>query len=482
MHYRLPTSLCAFFVSGLAFSLLATAQIATPLRPPSFASLGGVAAQAAATQTNVAQPAAAANQTSTAAPLTITLKDALERAQAIAPQILSAISDANFVHEDALQTRAGRRPSVSGRSEYLGTQGDGEFPGGRFVTNDGVHVYRDWAIVHQDFNAVVLKTGMQKAAEAEALAKAKTEIAKRGLKAVVAKAYYTLLTSQRKYAAAQQGVDQAKQYLDISQSLERGGEVARSDVVKSQIQYASQAQAFRESKLAMDTARLDLSVLLFKDFNQNFNVVDDMDTPQPLPAMEEITAMAERENPDLRAANSVVKSAKLDVAIARQGYLPTLTADLAYGIEANAFAFHSTVAAAPDKGPVPNLGYFLTVSLNVPVWDWGIRASKVRQAALKRDQATVDLTATQRALMRNLQGYYLEAQTAREQSESLRLSVDLSAESLRLNVLRYQAGEASILELVDAQTTLLQARGAYVDGLVRYRLALTNLQTLTGAF
>jgi outer membrane protein TolC len=477
MYYRLHSSLCALILSGFSLSQLATAQVATPLRPPSFSSLGGVAAQAAA-----AVPPAAAAPASTAAPLTLTLKDALERARAIAPQILSTVSDTAAAHEDLMQAKAGRRPSVSARSEYLGTQGNGELPSGRFVTNDGVHVYRDWAIVHEDFNAAVLKTGIQRAAEAEALTKAKTEIAKRGLDAVVAKAYYTLLTSQRKYAAAQQGLDQAKQYLDISQSLERGGEVARSDVVKSQIQYATQEQAFRESKLTMETARLDLSVLLFKDFNQNFSIVDDLDAPQPLPTMQEITAMAERENPDLKAANSAVKAATLDVAIARQGYLPTLTADLAYGIEANAFALHSTVAAAQDKGPLPNLGYFLTVSLNVPVWDWGIRASKVRQAGLKKEQASADLTTTQRALMRNLQGYYLEAQTAREQSESLRTLVDLSAESLRLNVLRYQAGEASILDLVDAQTTLLQARSSYVDGLVRYRLALTNLQTLTGAF
>ena len=55
-------------------------------------------------------------------------------------------------------------------------------------------------------------------------------------------------------------------------------------------------------------------------------------------------------------------------------------------------------------------------------------------------------------------------------------------ESLRLTNLRYQAGEATALEVVDAQTTLLQARNAYDDGLVRYRLALANLQTLTGAF
>jgi outer membrane protein TolC len=441
-----------------------------------------MAAQAAASSTS-AQTSAQAAASATAAPLTLTLKDALERAQANAPQVLAALSDASAAHEDLQQARAAQRPSLSARSEYLGTEGDGgAFASGRFVTNDGVHVYRDWAIVHEDFTAAVTKTAVRRAAEVEALAKARAEIAKRGLAATVAKAYYALLTSQRKYATAQRGLDQAKQYLDISQSLERGGEVAHSDVVKSQIQYATQEQAFRESKLTMDTARLDLSVLLFRDFNQNFSVVDDLDTPLPLPTMEEITAMAERENPDLRAANSALRAAKLDVSIARQAYLPSLTADMAYGIEANAFALRSTVAADPLKGPQNNLGYFLTVSLNVPVWDWGVRASKVRQAGLKREQANVDLSLTQRMLMRNLEGLYLEAQTARDQAESLRRSVDLSAESLRLNALRYQAGEASILELVDAQTTLLQARNAYDDGLVRYRLALTNLQTLTGAF
>jgi outer membrane protein TolC len=58
----------------------------------------------------------------------------------------------------------------------------------------------------------------------------------------------------------------------------------------------------------------------------------------------------------------------------------------------------------------------------------------------------------------------------------------LSNDNLRLNTLRYQAGEATILELVDAQNTLNQARNAYDDGLARYRVALANLQTLTGTF
>jgi outer membrane protein TolC len=156
--------------------------------------------------------------------------------------------------------------------------------------------------------------------------------------------------------------------------------------------------------------------------------------------------------------------------------------DAVYGIEANAFALNSATAANKELGPVPNLGYFITASLNVPVWDWGVRRSKVRQSELRQKQAAEDLSVTQRTLIRNLRGFYDEAQTARQQIDYLRRAVDLASESLRLSTLRYQAGEATIVELTDAQTSLIQARNAYDDGMVRYRLAVSNLQTLTGTF
>jgi outer membrane protein TolC len=57
----------------------------------------------------------------------------------------------------------------------------------------------------------------------------------------------------------------------------------------------------------------------------------------------------------------------------------------------------------------------------------------------------------------------------------------MAAESLRLTNLRYQSGEATVLEVVDAQNTLTQASNAYDDGQVRYRVAMANLQTLTGS-
>jgi outer membrane protein TolC len=120
--------------------------------------------------------------------------------------------------------------------------------------------------------------------------------------------------------------------------------------------------------------------------------------------------------------------------------------------------------------------------MTVPIWTWGAARSKVRQAELALQQARVDLNLTQRQLLANVNSFYLEADRSAAQLASLRRSLDLSAESLKLTLLRYEAGEATVLEVVDAQTTLAGARNAYDDGLVRYRVALGNLQTLTGAF
>jgi outer membrane protein TolC len=164
--------------------------------------------------------------------------------------------------------------------------------------------------------------------------------------------------------------------------------------------------------------------------------------------------------------------------------------DFFYGIDANQFAATSSgTSDATGRSTLPNyqvtnrqnLGYSAQVTLTVPVWNWGATRSKVKQAELKRDQAQLDLSLAQRTLESNLATAYAEAKAARAELESLRSSVDLATESLRLTILRYQAGEATALEVVDAQNTVTLARNANDDGLARYRVGLANLKMLTGS-
>jgi outer membrane protein TolC len=131
---------------------------------------------------------------------------------------------------------------------------------------------------------------------------------------------------------------------------------------------------------------------------------------------------------------------------------------------------------------VHSLGYAASATLQLPIWNWGANRSVVKQANLRREQAHVELTFAQRRLLANLRTLYDEARTARSELELLSQSAELAADSLRLVTMRYQAGEALVLEVVDAQNTLTLARNAFNDGQVRYRVAMANVQTLTGNF
>ena len=120
------------------------------------------------------------------------------------------------------------------------------------------------------------------------------------------------------------------------------------------------------------------------------------------------------------------------------------------------------------------------MTLDIPVWDWLSTQHKVKQSEIRRDAVRVALTATQRRLIANLEEFYAEATAAHDQLASLDLSAQTAAESLRLTKLRYTGGEATVLEVVDAQNALTLAENAREDGAVRYQIALANLQTLTG--
>lgn len=420
-------------------------------------------------------------------PVTVTLQDALERARKLDPTLVGAVSDARSAREDRIQARNAMLPQITGTTQYLGTQGDGgKISDGRFVTNDGIHVYRAWGVLHQDLSpGLLMGSAYTRAKAAEALSNAKAEIARRGLAVTVTKNYYGLVVAQRKYATAQAGLDQAKHFLDITQDLEHQGQAPHSDALKAEIQYRIQKQAFDEAKFSMEDTRLGLAVILFPDFNENFTVVDDLDSAPALPPFPEVREMAEKQNPDMRVALETLREADLDVKIAKSAFLPTLTLDTDYGIEANCFALHCTRASLqtdPAVGVVPNLGYFLTAALTVPVWDWGTLRSKLHQAEYKQDSAKAALSLAKRMDISELYATYDEAIVARAALEESRNTAELAAESLRLTTLRYQGGAAPATDVVDAETALVTARNAYADAQVRYRTLLANLQTFTGSF
>ncbi|MGB8477055.1 MAG: TolC family protein [Candidatus Acidiferrum sp.] len=428
------------------------------------------------------------NQESTAAsadaPLRLTLKNALDRARINSPQFQAAQTDAALARQDRYQAGTALLPSVAYNNQVLYSQAAPAPVAAQtlvpvlYIANNAVHEYVSQANVHESIGLAGI-AAFRRASATAALARARAEIASRGLVVTVVQSYYTMAAARKKMEVARKAAEEGENFLKLTEELEKGGEVAHSDVIKADLQSRDRHRQFQEAQLAFQNAKLNLAVLIFPNFNSNFELADDLHANVPLPTLDEVKQQAAQENPDVRAALEATRAAGDDVSVARAGYLPSLDLDYWYGIDAENFGVNFPTTF--NGKTFSNLGSSVSATLNIPVWNWGATQSRVKQAELRRAQAKRELTFAQRKLLAGIQSLYAEAETSLNELAGLNRSAELAAESLRLTTLRYKAGDATVLEVVDAQTTAALASSAFQDGAVRYRVALANLQTLTGA-
>ncbi len=416
----------------------------------------------------------------------ITLDEAISRARANEPSFAAAVGQAKSASLDRSIAKSALLPQAIYHNQFLYTQGGAGFvtnpvranepnlsstSSPRFIANNAVHEYISQGSVTetigpQQFNAI------SKAAAAGAVATAQLEIARRGLVATVVGLYYSSLAADRKVKVAEAADDEAANFTQQTREREQAREVAHADVVKAELLEQQRARDLADAKLMAQKARLDLGVLLLPDPRTPYTL-SVPETPAVPPSRSEVEAALAKRNPELQSALASSHLANLNVTSARLAYLPDLSLNYSYGLDAAQFAMHNYLGNQ-------NLGYSASATLDIPLWDWFATRDRVRQTEIQRATARAVLSNTQRQLMANLEEFYSEATVAHDQLQSLNSSAQTAAESLHLTRLRYTNGEATVLEVVDAENSRTLAENAREDGLTRYQTALANLQMLTG--
>lgn len=436
-------------------------------------SFGALGACAQGVSASAAPPASA--------PPAIGLQAAIRLAQQNEPAFAQAVAASRSAGIDQSLSRAAMLPTAAYLNQFLYTEPNGlrnqagqvgnqEAP--VFIANNAVREYASQAVVTETIG--LKQIADEKAAEAGAArAAAELEIARRGLVATVVGLYYGVSDADTRLASLNDALQEALAFTTMTKDREAAREAAHADVVKAQLQELQRRREVSDARVAAERARLELGILLFPDPRTAYRTERPAALGQ-LPPRDEVNRIAAANNPELRVALAALRQSDAQVAGAKAAYLPDLTLNFNYGIDAPEFAVNGPEGAR-------NLGYSMMATVNVPVWDWLSTQKKVKQSEIRRTAAQVALTSAQRSLIADLQETYSEAQASRDQLQLLDSSAATAAESLRLTKLRYAAGEATVLEVVDAQDALLAARISQADGMVRAQAAAANLDLLIGA-
>ena len=437
---------------------------------------------AAASPTPINQATPVAQSTPPASPSPqllnpLTLDEALRLANAQASQYQSAILNEQIAAEDVKQAQAAFLPKVSAPLGYIYTSPALGLPPGTprepsFIANNAVSEYEALANVAGDFDiAGKLRATLAKNRALLAAAHAGTEVAKRALAQAVVEAYYGLALATAGRDAAEGNLAAAEEFERITALLLSGGEVAQVDLTRAQLQTLGRRDELQKARANEEVAAGSLRVLVGYDFARPINAADltltlPNETEYQLFKAEDVTR-----RPEFTQLDQQFRAAIQEIKIARADRLPSLSYSINGGFDTDSLS-----------GPrlKEHTGVSAAISLNIPIFDWGATRSRERQARLREQVAENERTIAERGFTQEFYAARAQAASAAARVTLAREGVTKAQDNLNASIARYRAGEAQIVEVTDAQTTLVTQRAALLQAIYDYRIALSKLKLATG--
>ena len=407
----------------------------------------------------------------------LTVDEALRLANAQASTFQTALLNERVAAEDLRQSRAAFLPKVSAPLSYIYTSPalglpPGEPRGPSFVTSDGIGVYDALVNVSGDFDiAGRLRATLAKNRALLAAAHAGADVARRELAQAVVEAYYGLALANAQLRAAEENLAAAEEFEHITSLLLSGGEVAAVDLTRAQLQTLTRRDELGKARSSEAVAAGSLRVFVGYEFSKPI-LTTDLALALPVGSeYQQFKAEDVSRRPEFTQLEQQLRAARQEIKIARADRLPSL------GYSVNG-GFDTDSLKAPRLKE--HTGVSAAISFSIPIFDWGATRSREQQARLRVDIAENERTVALRGFTQQFYAARAQVESAAARIGIAREGVTKAQDNLAASIARYRAGEAQIVEVTDAQTTLVEQRSALYQAIFDYQTALARLRQATG--
>ena len=260
-----------------------------------------------------------------------------------------------------------------------------------------------------------------------------------------------------------------KQHHKKTQELLAARKAARVDLLRTEVRLADIEQQLLRQENVLNIQRFLLASLLGVDREDKGLEIEGELRLTDLPAsLEKALATAFGNRQDYQSLRSRVSAQQKRLDIARAGRLPEVSVRASYG---NRWAADSS-----EDNEVGQVGVFAVI----PLFEGG----RI-QARIRRERSR--LRAQEEALRKLQLQVQLEVQTATSNIGSTRArvgvtqkAVEQAKESLRIEREKYDLGKGAIVDVLDAQSALLDSQTNYYRALADYNTALAQFRLAVG--
>ncbi|MCC6067728.1 TolC family protein [Ferrovum sp. PN-J185] len=282
-------------------------------------------------------------------------------------------------------------------------------------------------------------------------------------------AYINLLRAKEELKTAQANLHLAQELEQLTRDQKRQGISTGVDVVRAQTQTTQYQYNLRASQSLVDDSQTKLKRALGIALDTNLNLTDTLSvTTIPIPGLERAINDAEVSRPEILANEALISARASSLQARKDAYLPSI------GVQ----------GAVGPSGVTPVINdyhvYSIGVYLSMPLWNGGATQAEENIAFSQLHQAKLQLVDTKAQVDEDVRVSFNALQTTIDEVHHAQKNLELATTLMNQASDRYKNGVADNLEVVDAQTTLAQARTQFNNAIASQHIAWINFDLARG--
>lgn len=414
-----------------------------------------------------------------AAPIELTLDEAITMALKSNPSVKISQSDLEKANWDVSAAKAGKAPSITlshnaSRTKSAASATVAYDSGSHSLFKVPIPESFSTRYANSIDMTVPIYTGgklegtIDKAKLAVKVADLGIEKTQQQVKLDATTGYYSILQTRNLVKLSEESLDQLVAHLKNVEAQYSAGTVAKSDVLRSEVEKAKAEQSLIKAKNSYELAVSSLNNVIGMPLDTQITVKEELKYEKFDKSLADCITAALANRPDLAQAAANVDMAKTDIQVAESGNKLTVAAS-------------ASQKWNDDEFPgTKNNNWTIGVNASYNLFDAGITKSKIRGAETTLVKASEQLRQAKDAVQLEVRQAYLNMQEAEKRIATSQVAVTKAEEDYKIAQVRYSAGVGTNLDVIDAQVALTSAKTDYVQAMYDYNTSRAKLEKAMG--
>lgn len=282
--------------------------------------------------------------------------------------------------------------------------------------------------------------------------------------------FYSILFLNKGISVKDTQIAALNEHLAVTYKKIQSGSSTDYDALSTQVRI-SQAQREKTELLnQIKQQEIVLKKLMGIAQDSSINLKGDFSAPKSLTNLDSLINIAFQNRSELKLAEDKLNTSHLQEHLASLGDLPSLNATLSYGVK---------------NGYEPNLdalrgNWVAALSLNIPIFNGFLTRNKENEAKVNSSEADLNIVTLKRNIVAEVQQALSNLNSNLDKLNTTLTQVNFAKETVQRAIARYNSGVGINLDLLDAETSLAQARLFYLQDLYRSILSSYELKKAVG--